>query len=62
MEKVLKKGTISGLPVINFHAAGMDVGNTVMAIAYTDSAGNQCLCKSGCFTGEMFCCVFLCFL
>jgi len=53
MEKILRKGTISGLPVINFHAAGIDVGSTVMAISYTDSTGNQCLCKTGCFTKEL---------
>ena len=53
MEKILRKGTVSGLPVINFHAAGIDVGSTVMAIAYTDSTGNQCLCKTGCFTKEL---------
>lgn len=53
MEKILRKGTISGLPVINFHAAGIDVGSTVMAVSYTDREGNQCLCKTGCFTKEL---------
>lgn len=53
MEKILKKGTISGLPVINFHAAGIDVGSTVMAVSYTDNTGNQCLFKTGCFTREL---------
>ena len=53
MEKILKKGTINGLPIINFHAAGIDVGSTVMAVSYTDSTGCQCLCKTGCFTKEL---------
>ena len=53
MEKILKKGTVSGLPVINFHAAGIDVGSTVMAVSYTDNTGYQCLLTTGCFTGEL---------
>jgi len=53
MEKITIKGTVSGLPVINFHAAGIDVGSTVMAVSYTDGSGNQCLCKTGCFTEEL---------
>ena len=59
MEKIVVKGTISGLPVINFHAAGIDVGSTVMAVSYTDKTGNQCLCKTGCFTEELKELVFL---
>jgi len=53
MEKVFVKGTISGLPVVNLHAAGIDVGSTVMSIAYTDKQGNLCLCRTGCFTSEL---------
>jgi len=53
MEKISKKGPISGLPVINFHAAGIDVGSTVMAVSYTDNTGNQVVLKTGCFTKEL---------
>jgi len=53
MIQVLNRGEMGGLPVINFHAAGIDVGSTVLAISYTDGRGNQCLCTTGCFTKDL---------
>jgi len=40
------------LPVINFHAAGIDAGSTVMAVSCTDSLQNCYLLKTGCFTKD----------
>jgi len=53
MDKILKKEKISGLPVINFHAAGIDVGSTLMVVFYTDGMGYQCLLRTGGFTKEL---------
>ena len=44
---------LEGLPVINFHAAGIDVGSVLMVVAYTDSAGKQWLDRTGCFTKDL---------
>ncbi|MDR1938913.1 MAG: transposase, partial [Tannerellaceae bacterium] len=35
---------------INFHAAGIDAGSTLTVISFTDPAGKQCVCETGCFT------------
>ncbi|MDR0745932.1 MAG: hypothetical protein LBF17_05510 [Mediterranea sp.] len=53
MEKISKKESIKGLPVINFHAAGIDVGSTLMVTGYTNIAGEQYVCRSGCFTKDL---------
>ena len=53
MEKNLQKEKLSGLPVINFHAAGVDVGSVLMVVAYTDSQGSQWLVRTGCFTKDL---------
>ncbi|MDR1224234.1 MAG: hypothetical protein LBL07_15345 [Tannerella sp.] len=53
MEKILKKGAVEGLPVINFHTAGIDVGSTLMVVSCTGASGEQCICRTGCFTGEL---------
>jgi hypothetical protein len=39
MEKILKNGAVNRLPVINFHAAGIDAGSTLMVVSYTNAAG-----------------------
>ncbi|MDR1878992.1 MAG: IS110 family transposase [Bacteroidales bacterium] len=53
MEKVTKKEVLAGIPVLNFHAAGIDVGSMLMAVSYTDSSGNRCLFDTGGFTKDL---------
>ena len=53
MEKILKQEMLSGLPVINFHAAGIDDGSVLMVVAYTDSEGKQWVVRTGCFTKNL---------
>ena len=53
MEKNLQKEKLSGLPVINFHAAGVDVGSVLMVVACTDSQGSRWLVRTGCFTKDL---------
>jgi hypothetical protein len=42
MEKISMKEAVSGLPVIHFHAAGIDVGSMLMVASYTNAAGEHC--------------------
>jgi hypothetical protein len=53
MEKILKKRTLCGIPVLNFHAAGIDAGSMLTAVSYTDASGNQCLFETDDFTGSL---------
>jgi transposase len=53
MEKISTNGAINGLPVINPHAAGIDVGSIEMVISYTNASGQQCVCKTGAFTQDL---------
>ena len=52
MERNLQKEKLSGLPVINFHAAGIDVGSVLMVVACTDSQGSLWLVRTGNCTGN----------
>jgi transposase len=53
MEKIEKMGLLTGIPVINFHAAGIDVGSMLMTVSFTDTAGNQCLYETSGFTNDL---------
>jgi hypothetical protein len=53
MEKISMKETVSGLPVINFHAAGMDAGSMLMAASYTGAAREHCMYSTRCFTKDL---------
>jgi transposase len=53
MEKIQKNGTVSGIPVINFHAAGIDVGSTLTVVSFTDPSGVQSVYETGCFTKDL---------
>jgi transposase len=53
MEKIEKVGLLTGIPVINFHAAGIDVGSMLMTVSFTDTAGNQCLYETSGFTNDL---------
>jgi hypothetical protein len=39
------KESVNGLPVIHFHAAGMDVGSMLMVAGYTGATGEHCMCS-----------------
>ncbi|MDR0866144.1 MAG: IS110 family transposase [Candidatus Symbiothrix sp.] len=53
MEKIQKMGLLTGIPVINFHAAGIDVGSMLMTVSFTDTFGNQCLYETNGFTKDL---------
>jgi transposase len=53
MEKIQKMGLLTGIPVINFHAAGIDVGSMLMTVSFTDTSGNQCLYETSGFTKDL---------
>jgi hypothetical protein len=44
---------LQSILVINFHAAGIDVGSKLMVVAYTDTRGYQYICKTGSFTSDL---------
>jgi hypothetical protein len=52
-QMAIKSKRNSGSPVINFHAAGMDVGSMLMMVSCTNAAGGHCMCSSGCFTKDL---------
>lgn len=55
MEK-LKPGRIKlnkGMPILNFHAAGIDIGDTEHEVAYCDSEGSLQVQNFGTFTEEL---------
>jgi hypothetical protein len=53
MEKISMKEAVNGLPVIHFHAAGIDVCSMLRVASYTGAAGEHCMCSSGCFTKDL---------
>jgi transposase len=53
MENFSMKEAVSGLPVINFHAASMDVASILITASYTGAAGEHCMCSTGCFTKDL---------
>jgi hypothetical protein len=53
MEKISMKEVVNGLPVIHFHAAGIDVCSMLRVASYTGAAGEHCMCSSGCFTKDL---------
>ncbi|GHT69188.1 IS110 family transposase [Bacteroidia bacterium] len=53
MEKIQKMGLLTGIPVINFHVAGIDVGSMLMTVSFTDTSGNQCLYETNGFTKDL---------
>jgi transposase len=44
---------VMGLPVVNEHAAGIDVGSTEMWVTYTNLEGQTCQFMTGCCTEEL---------
>lgn len=50
MDKITKQTQGLQLAIINHHTAGIDVGSMLMMVAYTDSAGKQCLLETDGFT------------
>jgi transposase len=53
MKNISKKGDLAGIPIINFHAAGIDVGSMSMAVSYTDQSGQLCVTETGCYTRDL---------
>ncbi|MDR0613181.1 MAG: IS110 family transposase [Dysgonamonadaceae bacterium] len=47
------KEMLTGLPIVNHHAGGIDVGSREMWVTYTDPEGHICQFKSGCFTKDL---------
>jgi hypothetical protein len=47
------KELLTGLPIVNYHAAGIDVGNKEMWVTYTNPEGCKCQFKSECFTKDL---------
>jgi hypothetical protein len=45
--------TAAGLPVVNAHAAGTDVGSTEMRVTYTNPEGQTCQFMTGCCTEDL---------
>jgi transposase len=50
--KILSNQT-QGMPVVNYHAAGIDVGSTEMWVTYTNLSGETCQFRTGCFTRDL---------
>jgi hypothetical protein len=46
-----------GLPAVNGHAAGIDVGSTEMWVTYSNLEGQTCQFMTGCRTEELTCLV-----
>jgi hypothetical protein len=42
-----------GLPVVNKHAAGIDVGSTEMWVTYSNPDGQTCQLMTGCCTEDL---------
>ncbi|MDR1340538.1 MAG: hypothetical protein LBK58_10875 [Prevotellaceae bacterium] len=53
MDNFKVKELLTGLPIVNHHAADMDVGSKEMVVTYTNSDGRICQFESGCFTGNL---------
>jgi hypothetical protein len=53
MDNFEVKELLKGLPIVNHHAAGIDVGSSEMWVTYTNPEGKICQFKSGCFTKDL---------
>jgi hypothetical protein len=53
MDNFEVKELLKGLPIVNSHAAGIDVGSREMWVTYTNPEGKIGQFKSGCFTKDL---------
>lgn len=53
MENFEIRERITGLPVVNFHAAGIDIGSREMWVTYTNREGKVCQFRTGSFTENL---------
>jgi hypothetical protein len=54
MEKVrIVNESVAGLPIVNYHAAGMDAGSTEMWVTCTNRAKQTCQFMTACYTGNL---------
>jgi hypothetical protein len=53
MENFRVKEMLTGLPILNHHACGIDVGSKEMWVTYTNPEGKICQFISGCFTKDL---------
>jgi transposase len=53
MENFEIKEKLSGLPIVNFHAAGIDIGSREMWVTYTNREGQICQFRTGSFTENL---------
>lgn len=54
MKQKAKQKTNLQLAVIRQNTAAIDVGSTMMMVAYSDREGNQCLLEVDAFTGDLY--------
>jgi len=50
---IMQTGSKLDLPILNNHAAGIDVGSMLMMSSYTNSQGQQCLLSSNSYTESL---------
>jgi hypothetical protein len=53
MIKLEKVPDLTGLPVVNRHTAGIDVGSMLMSVAFTNSREEELLFETGGFTNDL---------
>jgi transposase len=53
MENFVKQEHLDGLPVINPHTAGIDVGSMLMSVAFTDREGQEWVFETNGFTHKL---------